>query len=134
MSANLNMVQLIGHLGQDPEMRYTPSGQPVAKFTVATNREWKGADGERKTATDWHNIEVWGKLAEISNQYLAKGRQVYVQGRLQTDKYDDKDGNTKWFTKVVAQEVKFLGTKPDGAGSVAPEEPAGSLGEDEIPF
>ena len=87
MSRGLNKVMIIGHLGRDPEMRYTPSGRPVTTFSVATNRSWSTADGERRTDTEWFNVVTWNKLAEICNQYLTKGQQVYIEGRLQTRRW-----------------------------------------------
>ncbi|RMF43549.1 MAG: single-stranded DNA-binding protein, partial [Anaerolineae bacterium] len=97
----LNRVQLIGYLGRDPEMRYTPTGKPYTTFSVAVTRRWKGSSGEQKEATDWFNIEAWGRLAEICNQYLSKGRLVFIEGRLHTDRYE-QDGQTRYFTKVIA--------------------------------
>ena len=91
MSRGLNKVQIIGHLGKDPEMRYTPSGKPVTTFSVAVSRSWNSADGERHSETEWFNVVAWGNLAEICKQYLVKGQQVYVEGRLQTRRWDDKE-------------------------------------------
>jgi single-strand DNA-binding protein len=106
----LNRVQLIGYLGRDPEARTIPSGQKVSHFSLAVTRRWKSG-GQNKEATDWFNVEVWGRLGEISQQYLKKGSLVFLEGRLQTDKYDDK-GETKYFTKVVALSMQFLDRKP----------------------
>ena len=91
MSRGLNKVMIIGRLGRDPEMRYTPSGRPVTTFSVATSRTWNTSDGERRTETEWFNIVAWGSLAEICNQYLVKGQQVYIEGRLQTRRWEDDD-------------------------------------------
>lgn len=107
----LNKVQLIGYLGRDPELRTTPNGKKLSQFTLAVTRRWKSA-GENKEATDWFNVEAWGRLGEISQQYLKKGSLVYVEGRLQTDRYEDKGGETKYFTKVVANIMQFLDRKP----------------------
>jgi single-strand DNA-binding protein len=107
----LNKVQLIGYLGKDPETRTVPSGRKVAQFSLAVTRRWK-AGNENKEATDWFNVEVWGRLAEISQQYLKKGSLVYVEGRLQTDRYEDKSGEVKYFTKVTANTLQFLDRKP----------------------
>ena len=107
----LNRVQLIGHLGRDPETRTTPNGNKVCQFTLAVTRRWK-ASNESKEATDWFNVTAWGRLGEIGQQYLKKGSLVYIEGRLQTDKYEDKGGETKYFTKVVAQTLQFLDRKP----------------------
>ena len=107
----LNKVQLIGNLGRDPESRTTPNGKKLSQFTLAVTRRWKSA-GENKEATDWFNVEAWGRLGEISQQYLKKGSLVYIEGRLQTDRYEDKGGETKYFTKVVASIMQFLDRKP----------------------
>lgn len=107
----LNKVQLIGHLGKDPESHTTPTGKKVSSFSLAVTRRWKSG-GESKEATDWFNVEVWGRLGEISQQYLRKGSLVYLEGRLQTDRYEDKGGETKYFTKVVASVLQFLDRKP----------------------
>jgi single-strand DNA-binding protein len=106
----LNRVQLIGYLGRDPEVRTIPSGQKVASFSLGVTRKWKSG-GESREATDWFNVEAWGRLGELSQQYLKKGSLAYVEGRLKTDKYEDK-GETKYFTKVVALEMQFLDRKP----------------------
>lgn len=103
----LNRVQLIGNLGKDPESKFTPTGKKVAHFSIAVNNRWKGKDGESKEYTEWVNVEAWGRLGEICQQYLKKGSLVYIEGRLKTDKYEDK-GETKYFTKVVTQFVQFL--------------------------
>ena len=114
--ASLNKVMLIGNLGKDPEMKYTPSGQAVATFSLATSRKWKNKEGGDQEDTQWHNIKVWGRSAEVAQQYLKKGRQIYVEGRLETRTYDDKDGNRKYFTEVVAMQFLMLGSKRDDAG------------------
>lgn len=105
----LNKVQVIGHLGADPEMRYTASGKAVTNFSVASSRKFKGGNGELQEETEWFRVTTWDRLAETCSQYLTKGRLVYVEGRLQTRSYDDKDGIKRYSTEVVAQEVKFLG-------------------------
>ena len=107
----LNRVQLIGYLGKDPETRFTPKGNKVCSFRVAVTRQWKSA-GETKEATEWFNIEAWGKLGEICQNYLSKGRLVFIEGRLQTDRYE-QDGETKSFTKVVARQMQILDRKPE---------------------
>src|SRR4051794_38130666 len=109
---SVNKVILVGRLGQNPEVRYTPSGAAVANFSVATNESWMDKSGQKQERTEWHRIVVWGKTAENCNQYLAKGRQVYVEGRLQTRQWQDKDNQTKYTTEIQAQTVQFLG----GAG------------------
>lgn len=104
----LNRVQLIGYLGRDPESKYTPTGKRVTDFPVAITHRWKDEDGETKEHTEWVNIEAWDRLAENCHEYLAKGSLVYVEGRLKTDRYEDQEGETRYFTKVVAQNVQFL--------------------------
>jgi single-strand DNA-binding protein len=108
----LNRVQLIGNLGKNPETRYTPKGNTVCSFSVAVNRRWRGADGESKEDTDWFNVEAWGKLGEICQKYLGKGRLVYIDGRLKTDRYE-ADDQVRYFTKVVASEMQMLDRKPE---------------------
>jgi single-strand DNA-binding protein len=110
----LNKVQLIGNLGKDPETRFTPQGTSVCSFSVAVNRSWRGSDGEQKEATDWFNIDAWGKLGEICQKYLGKGQLVYIEGRLQTDRYE-VDDKVHYSTKVVASEMQMLGRKSEKA-------------------
>ena len=117
----LNKIQLIGYLGKDPEIRFTPKGSKVCTFSVAVDRRWKSGD-ELKEATDWFNIEVWGKLGEFCQTYLGKGRLVYLEGRLQTDRYEH-EGETRYFTKVVARQVQVLDRKPEEEPVVEEEEP-----------
>lgn len=106
---SVNKVILVGRLGQDPEVRYTPSGSAVANFSVATNEAWTDKNNQKQERTEWHRVVVWGKLAELCKQYLQKGRQCYVEGRLQTRSWQDKDGTTKYSTEVQAQSIQFLG-------------------------
>jgi single-strand DNA-binding protein len=113
MSRGLNKVMVIGHLGKDPEMRFTPSGRPVTTFSVAVSRSWNTADGERRSETEWFNIVSWGNLAEICNQYLHKGQQVYIEGRLQTRRWQDKEGQKHTSVEVVANEMMMLGDRRD---------------------
>ncbi len=113
MSRGLNKLMIIGHLGRDPEMRYTPSGKPVTTFSVATSRTWHSADGERHEDTEWFNVVAWGGLAEICNQHLHKGMQVYVEGRLQTRRWEDAEGNKHFTTELVAKEMIMLGEKKE---------------------
>lgn len=139
MSRGLNKVMLIGHLGRDPEMRYTPSGRPVTSFSLATNRSWNTSDGERHTDTDWFNIVAWGNLAEICNQHLSKGQQVYVEGRLQTRRWDDKEGKKHTTTEVVASEMLILGERrgtssDQSEDTIENDEFDNRLNEDEFPF
>ena len=126
----VNKVILVGNLGKDPEVRFTPNGQALAKFPVATTEKWRDQQGQMQERTEWHNVVVWGKQAENCGQYLAKGRQVYVEGRIQTRSWDDKDGNKRYATDIVAQNVRFL-----GGGRGAPQETGVSLppGEDAPP-
>ena len=111
MSRGLNKVQIIGHLGRDPEMRYTPSGRPVTTFSVATTRNWNTASGERREETEWFNIVAWGGLAEVCNDYLVKGQQVYIEGRLQTRRWEDDEGNKRSSVEIVAREMIMLGER-----------------------
>jgi single-strand DNA-binding protein len=104
----LNRVQIIGNLGRDPEVRVTPNGRKVAHFSVAVSRAWTGDDGERHEATEWFSVEAWGRLGEICEQYLSKGRLVYIEGRLQTDRWENDKGETHSRTKIVAQEMQML--------------------------
>jgi single-strand DNA-binding protein len=110
--AGLNKVQLIGRLGKDPEARFTPTGKKCCMFSVAVNLRRKGADGEIKETTDWFNVEAWGRLGEICQQYLTKGRLVYLEGRLHTDKYEH-EGEMRYFTKVILHQMQML-DRPDG--------------------
>ena len=107
---SLNLAQVIGNLGADPELRYTSNGQAVCTLRLATDESYMGKDGQRQTNTQWHRVVVWGKQAEACKEYLNKGRQVYAQGRLQTRKWVDKDGVTRFTTEIVAQRIRFLGS------------------------
>src|SRR5210317_1214446 len=128
MSRGLNKVMIIGHLGRDPEMRYTPSGRPVTTFSVATSRSWNTAKGERREETEWFNIVAWSSLAEICNKYLKKGQQVYIEGRLQTRRWQDDEGINHSSVEVIAQEMIMLDGRP--ADTTADDNPS----EDEYPF
>jgi single-strand DNA-binding protein len=141
--AGINKVILIGRLGRDPEVRYTPDGAAVANFSIATSDEWTDkASGERKERTEWHRIVAWRKLGEICGEYLSKGRQVYVEGKLQTRSWE-KDGVTRYSTEIVASDVQFLGAR-DSADTYRPPEPSQSreyseppvadTEDDDIPF
>lgn len=140
MSRGLNKVMIIGHLGRDPEMRYTPSGRPVTTFTVATSRSWNTVDGERHQETEWFNVVAWGNLAEICKQYLTKGQQVYIEGRLQTRHWEDKEGNKHSSVEIVANEMMMLGDRRDSSnaekhsGESVDEPELPSADEDEFPF
>jgi single-strand DNA-binding protein len=154
MAGGVNKVILVGNLGADPEVRFTPGGQAVAKFSIATGESWKDKNGQKQERTEWHRIVVWGKLAELCGEYLAKGRQCYVEGRLQTREWTDKEGKKNYTTEVVAQNVTFLGGRagegaspgprragtdnefgppPSGYDEPGPGMPSGG-GEDDIPF
>lgn len=112
---SLNKVQIIGRLGKDPEIRYTQGGQAVASFSVATDSKWTNKAGEKQEKTEWHRVKAWGKLGELAGEYLAKGRQVYVEGRLETSEYTDKEGVKKYSTEIVANDIQFLDSKGAGA-------------------
>jgi single-strand DNA-binding protein len=148
----INKVILIGNLGKDPELRYTPGGQPVATFSLATTERWNDKNGQRQDRTEWHTIVAWGKLGELANQYLKKGRSAYVEGKITTRSWDDKDGNKKYKTEIVANQIQFLGstgqqsgeayssseqgapdydTRPSASG---PGPDAMSVSDDDLPF
>ncbi|KAF5035304.1 Single-stranded DNA-binding protein [anaerobic digester metagenome] len=116
MAGSLNKVILIGRLGRDPEMRYTPSGQPVANFSVATDESYTSKDGQKVEKTEWHRIVVWGKQAEFCGNYLSKGRLVYVEGKLETRKWTDKDGAEKYTTEIKADRVLGLDSRQSEGG------------------
>lgn len=122
--ASVNKVILVGNLGADPDVRYTPGGQAVANFNIATNERWKNkTTGQPEERTEWHRVVTFGKLAELCRDYLSKGRPVYMEGRLQTRKWEDKEGQTRYTTEIVAQTVQFLGS-PTGANRERPQEGA----------
>jgi single-strand DNA-binding protein len=130
----VNKVILIGNLGKDPDLRYLPSGEPVAKFPLATGARWKDKNGQMQERTDWHNIVVFKRQAEVCNEYLRKGSPVYIEGRIQNRSWEDKDGNKRYITEVVAQAVRMLGRKGEPEEEV-PEEVAETKTEDEdLPF
>ena len=121
----LNRVQLIGYLGKDPEGKFTPTGKKVSHFSLAVSNRWKSKEGESKEYTEWVNVEAWGRLGEICQEYLKKGSLVYLEGRLKTEKYEDKEGETKYFTKVVALTLQFLDKKEKDEPVMTVEEDAG---------
>lgn len=152
----VNKVIIVGNLGKDPDVRFTPSGRAKAAFPVATSEKWTDQDGNRQERTEWHNVVVWGKQAETCGQYLAKGRQVFVEGSIRSRQYDDKDGNRRYITEIVARDVRFLGGQSGGGSgggfsggggggggnyggrgdapqSLPPGEPPGGM-DDDIPF
>ncbi|MFY0651489.1 MAG: single-stranded DNA-binding protein [Cyclobacteriaceae bacterium] len=121
--AGVNKVILVGNLGRDPEVRHLENGRAVANFSLATSETYKNREGERVTTTEWHNVVLWTPLAEIAEKYLTKGGQVYIEGKLTTRSYEDKDGVTKYRTEVVGRELTLLGSRPNG-GEGAPADPA----------
>ena len=148
MAGSVNKVILIGRLGKDPEVKYTPSGAPVAKFTLATDEVFKDRAGEQQRRTEWHTIVAWNKLAEICGQYLTKGKQVYVEGSIRSRQWEDQSGNKRTAYDIVAREMKMLGSKSDSDRTVSAREPAGhaeaegapeapvasEISDDDIPF
>jgi len=145
--AGVNKVILVGNLGSDPQVRYTPGGQAVANFNIATSERFNNKAGEKEERTEWHRIVAWGKLAEICQQYLKKGKQVYIEGRLQTRQWEDQQGQKRQTTEIVAQNMQMLGRVgegggPGGGGDFAPQdfgsaEPApqgASTTDDDLPF
>ena len=147
MSSSLNKALLIGHLGKDPEIRYTADGSPVANFSLATNEVWTDKNGTRQERTEWHNIVAWTKLAELAKRYLTKGRQVYVEGRIRTREWDDREGNKRRTTEIVASTLVLLGSRGEGqevaapvaavqrtAGEGEPVHADAGITDDDIPF
>jgi single-strand DNA-binding protein len=135
--SSINKVILIGHLGADPELKYTPSGSAVCDLRLATSESYQGKDGKQQERTDWHRVTVWGKQAEAAAKYLGKGSLCYVEGRLQTRSWDDKDGKKQYITEVVAKEVVFLSRKEAKSGvQPARQQPPqrDDSAEDDIPF
>jgi single-strand DNA-binding protein len=147
--AGVNKAILVGNLGRDPELRQTPSGQNVCNFTLATSESWTDRNGERVERTEWHRIVAWGKTGELCAQYLSKGRTVYVEGRIQTREWEDKDGNKRYTTEINAQTVNFIGPRTGGGddragdrstgsgsgmGSGSPANDPGPPMDDDIPF
>jgi len=143
--AGVNKAILVGNLGRDPELRQTPSGQSVCNFTLATSESWTDRNGERVERTEWHRIVAWGKTGELCAQYLNKGRTVYVEGRIQTREWEDKDGNKRYTTEINAQTVNFIGPRTGGssgsgmgssssANDPSPANDPGPPVDDDIPF
>lgn len=129
---DLNKVMVIGNLGKDPEMRFTASGTPVTSFSLAVNRSYSSPDGERHQETEWFNIVAWNKLAETCNQHLGKGRRVYIEGRLQTRSWEGQDGQTRYRTEIIANDVIFLDRRT--AALPGGEEEDENVGVEELPF
>jgi len=137
--ASINKVILIGNLGGDPEVRYTPSGRPVANFNIATTENWTNKDGGKEERTEWHRIVAWGRLGEICGEYLHKGKQVYIEGKLQTRSWEDRDGNKRYTTEILAQTMQMLGPagkegRATGREERYPVEEPITVPEDDIPF
>lgn len=135
----LNRMTAIGNLGSDPEMRYTPNGNPVTTFNVAVNRTYNTQDGERHEETEWFRVVAWNQLAERCNQYLSKGQKVYVDGRLRTDRWEGRDGTPRTTIEIVAQNVVFMNRPGEGGGTPREEDYPGAAfggggGEDDLPF
>ncbi|CAK8722136.1 MAG: single-strand binding protein [Candidatus Electronema aureum] len=124
----INKVILIGNLGADPEIKYIQDGTPVASFNVATSERWKGQDGQMKEQTEWHRVVVWRRLAETCGEYLHKGSKVYIEGKLQTRKWQDKDGHDRWTTEVVARDVQFLTPKGGDSSGYYNSDPGPAAG------
>ncbi|MFC1502599.1 single-stranded DNA-binding protein [bacterium] len=135
----VNKVILIGRLGADPQLKYTPSGKANVNFNLATNASWKDQEGNQQERTDWHRVVAWGKLAEVMGEWLKKGSSVFLEGRLQTRTYDDSNGVKKWITEVVVTDMEMLGKKADSGGGTSeetvPEDVPDAEGNDEdLPF
>lgn len=116
---SVNKVILVGRLGKDPELRYTPSGTAVVTFTMATDERYKDRDGNQQSKTEWHNVVAWRQLAEICGKFLHKGKQIYIEGKIQTRSYDDRDGNKRYITEIVADQMQMLGNREDSQGGGA---------------
>ena len=145
MANGLNKVILIGNLGRDPEVRYTPGGLAVANFSMATSETWTNKEGEKETRTEWHRIVAWGKLGEICGEYLSKGKQIYIEGRIQTREWEDKEGNKRYTTEIIALQMLMLGSRESAGESRPspssdmetpnlPEPPISRTKDDDIPF
>jgi single-strand DNA-binding protein len=119
MAGSVNKVILIGRLGRDPDLKYTPSGAPVANFSLATDESFKDRNGEQQSRTEWHRIVAWGKLAEICGEYLTKGKQVYVEGSIRSREYEDKSGNKRTVYEIVARQMTMLGSRADSERAAA---------------
>jgi len=119
--ASVNKVILVGNLGRDPEVKYMPNGEAVCNFSIATTDSWKDKSGAKQERTEWHNIVMYRKLAEIAGEYLKKGRPVYIEGRLQTRKWQDKDGNDRYTTEIIADSMQMLGSRDSGGNDDRPE-------------
>ncbi len=137
--SGINKVILIGNLGADPEVRYTPGGKAVANFRIATSEQWTDKDGQKQDRTEWHRVVAWGRLGEICGEYLFKGKQVYIEGKLQTRGWEDRDGNKRYTTEVIAQTMQMLGSvgkegKAESPDERFPAEEPIAIPDDDIPF
>src|SRR5262245_9891757 len=144
--ASFNKIVIVGYLGRDPEIRYTPQGTAVCNFSIATTEKRKDRAGEAQDVTTWFRVSAWGRQAEVANQYLSKGKQVYVEGRLRQEEYTDRDGARRQSLEVNATDIQFLGTRADGAPGAPPHQSSGmggpgdidsgpgGRGDDDIPF
>jgi single-strand DNA-binding protein len=143
--SSLNKVMLIGNLGKDPEVRFTPDGSPVATFSIATGENWTDKSGNRQEHTEWHTVVAWNKLADLAKRYLTKGRQVYIEGRLRTREWNDRDGNKRRTTEVIASQMVLLGSRAQSTEMGAPPQPPAksspepegldmTITDDDIPF
>ncbi|MEQ8808316.1 MAG: single-stranded DNA-binding protein [Imperialibacter sp.] len=124
--SGVNKVILLGNLGKDPEIRHLESGRAVTNFTLATSEVYKNKEGNKVTNTEWHNVVLWTPLAEVAEKYLKKGNQVYIEGKITTRSYDDKDGNKRYITEVVGREMTLVGGRPDGGGGSSEQQNSGS--------
>ena len=136
---SVNKVVLVGHLGADPESRFTPSGVAVTTFNMATNESWKNKEGEYEDRTEWHRIVLYGKAAETASEYMKKGQLAYVEGRIRTRSWEDKDGMTRYTTEVLGDRFTMLGRKSENKSTAAPAEAGGGAGggsgdDDDLPF
>jgi single-strand DNA-binding protein len=120
--SSLNKIMLIGNLGKDPEIRYTPDGSPVATFSLATSENWTDKNGNRQEHTEWHTIVAWNRLADLSKRFLNKGRQVYIEGRIRSREWNDRDGNRRRTTEVIASQMVLLGSRPQNIDGGQPQE------------
>ncbi len=126
----VNKVFIIGRLGADPDLRYTPNGNAVATLSVATNEVWKDRDGNMQERTEWHRVVLWGRQAEVANEYLKKGSRVFIEGRLQTRNWEDKDGIKRYTTEIISQNIQFLDTRSDADAGMPPIPP---ISDDDLP-
>lgn len=136
--SSLNKVMLLGRLGKDPELKHTEGGKTICKFSIATDETWKGTDGEKQSKTTWHNIVVWGKLAEICGQYLSKGKLVFIEGKIQVREWEDKEGLKRTTTEILASNMVMCGGRDEGTNKPEPKSAGGGHRDDvddsDVPF